>query len=75
MAGSFEFTKKGTETVIYATPYWEDVDGISVEVHYDDDDEILKPVKFKLTGDFDKDTATYIKIMKQLLPKLEKKYA
>ena len=51
----------------YATPYWEDIEGIAVE-HYDDDGMVYhETVPFTLTNDLKEDVANYFIMMQEYL--------
>lgn len=61
------------EIVIYATPFWEDCDGLAIEV-YNDFGEVLdsKDIDFNVTGDIEKDATLYVELLENYIN--EKKY-
>ena len=73
-SGTFEFYKKDKDTSLLATPMWEGESEIMIDIVDDGDPTFIKMIDFKPTFDIKKDTANYIKIMKKVIPALEKKY-
>jgi hypothetical protein len=70
MVGTFYFEKG--KISVYATPFWEGADGVSVYAADEDYNSlgIEKTFPIKITGDSKKDTDTYFKMMKSILSKL-----
>lgn len=75
MAGSFLWHKKfgDNEVYVYATPYWETIDGIAIQVSDDQGniDEIRNIPLPNVTGDSKKDSDVYFNIMKSELHVLD----
>lgn len=75
-AGSiFWENPKYTNSLIYATPGWEGVNGIAVEVHDSEDGYLDEPVLQKVVGVGTEDWKTeegYLALMAKILPVVEK---
>lgn len=69
MAGSFYFFKKDSDTVVYATPYWELNNGIVIDVNEDGFPQYQTVINIsKPSGDSKKDAKMYFeKIAKNYL--------
>lgn len=81
-SGTFMWIRKGFEWVVYATPYWEDAEGVPVAIQNEDDDYISgDDIKYlrgivdnnglikglSFTGDNDVDRKNYLKSIEKIL--------
>lgn len=70
-AGTFLWDSNKTGTVIMATPFWEDRAEVPVNImDVDGEDLIDTSYPFKPSGDFKKDEAKYLKILKPIFKAL-----
>lgn len=69
MVGSFYFFKKDSDTVVYATPYWELNNGIVIDVNEDGYTQYQTVINIpKPSGDSKKDATVYFeKVTKNYL--------
>jgi hypothetical protein len=74
MVGTFVFEQPNSDKIVYATPYWEGLDGISIQIG--DYDGSSDPITIDqslpmITGDSKKDSDAYFKLMGQVLKRLK----
>lgn len=66
--GTFGFTNRNSDAEIYATPYWEGVDGVDVSVIINNDHHSSRVVELPMiTGDSKKDSEAYFTAMLPVL--------
>jgi hypothetical protein len=71
MVGTFLFTNKHADVIVYATPYWEEVDGVNISVVINGDHHSNCVVDLPLpTGDSKVDSFAYFAAIMEVLSNL-----
>jgi len=73
MAGTFYWSKPGSNIEVLATPFWDGEEKVPVDVQNTDSGDYISQKSFplKFTGDMKKDEESYFKILKSVLSKVK----
>jgi len=73
MAGTFYWSKPGSEIEVLATPYWDGQEELPIDVQNVNTGDYIsqKSYPLKFTADMKKDEESYFKVLKQVLSKVK----
>lgn len=73
MSGSWQWDNKDAKHYVYASPFFDGMEGLPVQIHDAETDEVVKnwTEPYSVSGNPKKDVALYLSTMKKILSKIK----